>query len=141
MGCQRFRGYPTLRHPKVTRSILATIVAISAVFRAQEALAVNVAEPHGLVERAYRGSQARPYAGNAVRLLIADDPIGRTLAAALKERAANVVRVFLFHDLVRLLGPRVFALLDRPQQCWRPGPIVEPRLASPLAWLRRDHRR
>lgn len=132
---------------------------------------MRFAEPHDpLVERAFaRITGADPHAGNAVRLLkdagenypawldairsaqhsilfenyiIADDATGRTFAAALKERACAGVRVFLLHDWLGCLGRASSRFWD---ELSRAGVQVRsfnpPRIVSPLAWLRRDHRK
>ncbi len=128
-------------------------------------------EPYDpLVERAFaRITEAEPHDGNAARLLknadenypawmdairsaqdtiyfenyiIADDATGRAFAAALKERAAGGVRVYLLHDWFGCAGrasSRFWAELSGAGVDVRS--FNPPKISSPLGWLRRDHRK
>ncbi len=132
---------------------------------------MRLAEPHDpLVERAFaRITGADPHAGNAVRLLkdadenypawldairsaqhtiyfenyiVADDATGRTFVAALKDRAGDGVRVFLLHDWLGCLGRASSRFWDELSHAGvQVRSFNPPRIASPLAWLRRDHRK
>jgi cardiolipin synthase len=122
------------------------------------------------LERAFaRISESDQHRGNAVRLLkdaaenypawldairsaefnihfenyiIADDAIGRSFAEALSERARKGVRVHLLYDWFGCMG-------RASSRFWNElaGAGVEvrvfnpPRIGSPLAWLRRNHRK
>lgn len=132
---------------------------------------VPTAEGHDpLIEQALaRITGATPHGGNSVRLLkdadenypawldairaartrilfenyiIAEDETGQAFAAALAERAANGVRVYVLHDWLGCLG-RASARFWRDLA--RSGVEVRtfnpPRVSSPLAWVRRDHRK
>lgn len=123
-----------------------------------------------LVERAFaRITGAEPCDGNAARLLrdaeenypawidairsakeaiyfenyiIADDATGRAFAAVLKERAESGVRVYVLHDWLGCAGrasSRYWTELKGSGVQVRPFNV--PSIASPLAWLRRDHRK
>jgi cardiolipin synthase A/B len=88
---------------------------------------------------AIRSAQARILFENYI---IADDATGRAFAEALAERAAAGVRVHLLHDWLGCLGrasSRLWADLTRAGVEVRA--FNPPRLSSPLAWLRRDHRK
>lgn len=132
---------------------------------------MKMGEPQDpLVERAFaRITEAEPHPGNAVRLLkdagenypawleairsaqeviyfenyiIADDATGRMFAAALRERADSGVRVYLLHDWLGCLGrasSRFWAELSGSGIQVRT--FNPPKIATPLAWLRRDHRK
>jgi cardiolipin synthase len=134
-------------------------------------VAVQPVEPHDpLVERAFaRTTGAEPRSGNTARLLkdardnypawleairsaettiyfenyiIADDATGRIFATALQERAARGVQVFLLYDWIGCASrasSRFWAELRGAGVQVRA--FNPPRIASPLAWLRRDHRK
>jgi cardiolipin synthase A/B len=132
---------------------------------------VKLGEPYDpLVEQAFaRITEAEPHDGNAVRLLkdaaenypawldairsaentilfenyiIADDDTGRRFAAALIERAQSGVAVFLLHDWLGCFGRASSRFWTELREA---GVHVRafnpPSIASPLAWLRRDHRK
>ena len=133
--------------------------------------AVRLTEPHDpLVERAFaRITGAEPHTHNAVRLLkdadenypawieairsaqrtiyfenyiIADDATGRIFAAALEERAGSGVRVYLLHDWLGCLGRASSRFwTDLGSAGVEVRTFNPPRISSPLAWVRRDHRK
>ena len=74
--------------------------------------------------------------------IIADDTTGRTFAAALEERARDGVRVFLLHDWLGCLGRASSRFWDELSGAGvEVRSVTSPRVVSPLAWLRRDHRK
>lgn len=129
------------------------------------------AEPHDpLVERAFaRTTGAEPRRGNTAKLLkdarenypawleairsakatihfenymIADDATGREFADALRQKAAEGVRVFLLYDWIGCLGRASSSFWAELRASGvQVRAFNPPKFSAPLGWLRRDHRK
>jgi cardiolipin synthase len=130
----------------------------------------SIEQQDPFLERAFaRISESEQHPGNAVRLLkdaaenypawldairtaetsilfenyiIADDAIGRSFAEALSERARQGVRVRLLRDWLGCLGRASSRFWSELAEAGVEIRVFNPpRIGSPLAWLRRDHRK